>query len=128
MELLQIQELALPSDDDVVRLRRENAELRARITLLEESNDALQRRMSQTMNDWRETQNKLHANEISDILCDFIAEFYHNDLLNYLRQNYENLEINKILDSKPATWNEISTKLPTNTVLKEICMKSIDLT
>lgn len=97
-------ELQLPSDE---LYRKKIDLLEARARALEGLNEALRNRLEQTLNDWREAQAKLQDIETSDILCDFIAEFYHSDLLNYMRQNYESLG----LDSRPNSWAEISVKL-----------------
>jgi hypothetical protein len=123
MEFINTEMLELPSDKTIMQLKNENELLRARIQGLELRNQALQQRIAATINDWREVQNKLHSHEISDILCDFIAEYYHNDLLNYLRNKYDELHLEQVLDRVPQTWNEISSKL-VSPRLKEICMQS----
>lgn len=121
-----INELPLPSDTNY----EERIELlQSRICSLEKCNEALRLRIEETLSDWQDVQCKLHENEISDILCDFIADFYHSDLLAYMRSNHEKLK----LPFKPETWNEISMKLCEEAKskqhdLRDACMKCADLT
>lgn len=112
--------LQLPSDHS----RDEVHELQTRVAGLEMCNKALRRRLVELTNEWRKLDNEKHTNEISDILCDFIAEFYHNDLLNYVRQHHSN---------KVETWNDISVALNDeartgNDTLKKVCMKACNFT
>ena len=118
--------LVLPSDLPA-DLKAENDLLKAKLKGLEMRNEGLQRRITEILEDWRQLQNKVHMNEISDILCDFIAEFYHNELLNYIRANSETLG----LQQKPNSWNEISVMLseearinPAVATVKQACMKA----
>lgn len=116
-------ELPLPSDEYV---KNRILVLETKVRTLESINEALRIRLEQTLADWKEAQNKLQDIETSDILCDFIAEFYHCDLLCYLRQ--QDLGAKK----PPASWTELSLLLveeaKTNAkTIKEKCMQCADL-
>lgn len=100
-------DLELPSERSITDLRDENDHLRSKIKLLEQSNSCLQARLFETIRDWKILDNKLHMNEISDILSDFQAEWYHNELLRYLRvKAKENGE-----SFIPESWTSVSNKL-----------------
>lgn len=112
-------ELRLPSDDGV---QNRITLLETKVRTLESINEALRARLEQTLSDWKEAQNKLHDIETSDILCDFIAEFYHCDLLQHLRQQD---------NTNNATWTEVSLLLAeeaktNNRKLKKMCMQCAD--
>lgn len=118
-----MEELLTPAIDLQLPSDKRLEELEARVKLLETRNEGLQRRLTDTLNDWRAAQNTLRANEVSDILCDFIAEFYHNELLVYLQKRKVAVK----------SWNDISMALSDEArngqhALKETCMRSADFT
>ena len=100
-------DLELPSDHLISDLRDENDRLRDRIKLLEQNNTCLQTRLFETIRDWKALDNKLRMNEISDILSDFQAEWYHNELLRYLRTKAKENGDSFVPDS----WTSVSNKL-----------------
>lgn len=129
--------LPLPSDTRDAELcevlRLENEQLRkqmevqtARIKGLELRNTALQRRVEEVLASWRQVQSKLHTHEVSDIITDYISEFYHNDILRF---------ISKTGDDKKtySSWVQISEALAAEArrnqnTLKQRCMALAGMT
>lgn len=123
-------ELELPSDHRVQELEAEIRDLRAandiqnaRIKGLQMANEALQRRMADTVNQWKDIQAKLRAHEVSDIITDYISEWYHSDLLKFLAMT----------DSSFSSWNAVSEQLTIEaregrSDLKQKCMALAQMT
>lgn len=105
------------------KLQFENTQLKRRIEIAEAQLQTSQRRLADMTVDWKKLKRRIKSDETSDIICDFIAEFYHNELLGYLKSR--GLEVHN--------WSDVSAKLSTEfrhneTLTRDLCCECACLT
>lgn len=104
--------------DSETTLLHKYAILEAKYIGLEATNALLRRRIAQTIEDCKQTNAKVRSHERSDILCDFIAEFYHVELLRYLK---------KAVGNQNLSWADVCAALNSVTDKDNIKMKCLEI-